>query len=272
MIRQSFCFLPRTGLGKEKKVWQQDIHDWNTFLDTKNIKGFSEKTKQQADEVLQTCRKKLFEEDAVWFAQTLKNSEHWRLYNIFKDEAVYLDIETDGYYGSITVVGLYDGQQTKTFVRGINLDRKVLAEELAKYKMIVTFNGASFDLPVIRRYFNLTTSVPHVDLRFVCQKVRLVGGLKSIEQELGIKRSEDVYGMNGVDAVALWQLFKQTKEKEHLERLVKYNEEDIINLPLIARKVIPQLWEKTKTSLSLPQPPSQSSSSDKTNTTCPQRN
>ncbi|MBI4140801.1 ribonuclease H-like domain-containing protein [Candidatus Woesearchaeota archaeon] len=246
MIRQSFCFLPRTGLEKEKKVWRQDIHDWNTFLETKNIKGFSTKTKQTADEILKTARQKLFEEDAAWFAQKLKSSEHWRLYNTFKDETVYLDIETDGYYGSITVVGLYDGQQTKTFVRGINLDRKLLADELAKYKMIVTFNGASFDLPVIRRYFNIVHSVPHVDLRFVCQKAGLTGGLKQIEQTLGIKRADEVYGMNGIDAVALWQLFKQTKEREHLERIIKYNEEDIINLPIIAHKIIPQLWQQIR--------------------------
>ncbi len=247
MIRQSFCFLQRTSLGKEKKVWQQDIHDWHTFLDTKKIKGFSDKTKQKADELINTARQKLFLEDAEWFAQTLKQSEHWRLYNEFKDQTVYLDIETDGYYGSITVVGLHDGNETKTFVRGINLDRKLLFDELKKYKMIVTFNGASFDLPVIKRYFNIQHTVPHVDLRFVCQKIGLTGGLKQIEQTIGIKRTEEVYGMNGVDAVALWQLFRQTKEKEYLERIIKYNEEDIINLPIIAHKIIPQLWARTNT-------------------------
>ena len=246
MIRQSFCFLPRTGIKKEQQLWQQEINDWNTFVDTKNIKGFTEKTKQQANDIINTARQKLFSEDAAWFAQTLKLSEHWRLYDIFKDETVYLDIETDGYYGGITVVGLYDGQQTKTFVRGINLDRKLLVDELAKYKMLVTFNGASFDLPVIRRYFNIVNSAPHVDLRFVCQKVGLTGGLKQIEKELGIKRADEVHGMNGVDAVALWQLFKQTKEREHLERIIKYNEEDIINLPLIAHKIIPQLWQQIR--------------------------
>lgn len=247
MIRQSFCFLSGVREKKEQSLWQADINDWNTFLETKKIKGFSQKTKQTADELLTTARNKLWQEDAAWFAAHLQSSDHWRLYDAFKDEAVYLDIETDGYYGSITVVGLHNGNDTKTFVRGINLDRKILSQELAKYKMLITFNGRSFDLPVIKRYFNLSLNIPHVDVRFLCQKLGLVGGLKHIETELGIQRADDVFGMHGIDAVALWHLFRQTKEREHLERLIKYNEEDVINLPLIAHKIIPQLWNKTRT-------------------------
>ncbi len=163
-----------------------------------------------------------------------------------KDDAVYLDIETDGYYGSITVVGLCDDKQTMTFVRGINLDRKLLQDQLSKYKMIVTFNGASFDLPVIKRYFNITNNLPHVDLRFVCQKAGLTGGLKQIERDLDIKRAEEVQTMSGFDAVNLWHQFRQTGNREFLDKIIKYNEEDVINLPILAQKVIPPLWEKIR--------------------------
>jgi uncharacterized protein len=178
--------------------------------------------------MLLAAKTRLLENDSAWFGRIVPSQHHWRLYDRFKDEAVFLDIETDGYYGSITVVGLFDGQQTMTFVRGVNLERSILQRVLEKYKLIVTFNGASFDLPVMRRYFN-------------------IDGLKSIEKQLGIVRDKEVQGVSGSDAVYLWQQFRATRSREFLDLLVKYNEEDVINLPLIARKVIPLLWEKTRT-------------------------
>lgn len=247
MIRESFCFLPNIREKKEKNLWKQGITDWNAFLDAKTVSGISETRKQDYDSFLKTAKEKLWQEDVNWFATTMKQKDHWRLYPHLKDDAVYLDIETDGYYGSITVVGLCDDKQTMTFVRGINLDRKLLQDQLSKYKMIVTFNGASFDLPVIKRYFNITNNLPHVDLRFVCQKAGLTGGLKQIERDLGIKRAEEVQTMSGFDAVDLWHQFRQTGNREFLDKIIKYNEEDVINLPILAQKVIPQLWEKMRT-------------------------
>jgi len=41
---------------------------------------------------------------------------------MFKDGAVYLDIETSGLYqgvDDITVIGIYDGKTVKTFVQGV---------------------------------------------------------------------------------------------------------------------------------------------------------
>ncbi len=248
MIRESFCFLPKIREKKEQQLWKLGITDWNSFIETKDIAGIGDCVKQQHNELLQTARQKLWEEDVLWFAKTMKQKDHWRLYNKFKEDAVYLDIETDGYYGGITVVGLYDGNQTMSFVRGVNLDKRLLEQQLAKYKMVVTFNGAAFDLPVIKRYFNISCNVPHVDLRFVCQKAGFSGGLKQIEKDLGIKRADEVVGVTGSDAVTLWQQFRETGNKEYLDLILKYNEEDIINLPIIANKVIPSLWNSIRKS------------------------
>ena len=49
----------------------------------------------------------------------------WRLYEFFKEDAVFLDIETTGLSKNsydITVFGLYDGINTKIMIKGINLD------------------------------------------------------------------------------------------------------------------------------------------------------
>ena len=55
----------------------------------------------------------------------IPQSEHWRLYDWFREQAVFLDIETTGLGrdSSITVVGLSDGYETKTMIKGINLKR-----------------------------------------------------------------------------------------------------------------------------------------------------
>ncbi|MBI4149990.1 ribonuclease H-like domain-containing protein, partial [Candidatus Woesearchaeota archaeon] len=221
--------------------------DWDAFLQTNSIKRFSALSKGFYDRQIHKAKQALATEDVSYFAENLPLGQTWRLYNTFREDAVFLDIETSGYYGDITVIGVYDGHDTKTMVRGHNLDKDLLRKTLAPYKLVITFNGASFDLPVIKRYFgNIVPEVPHIDLRHVCSKVGLTGGLKQIEKTLGIQRAKGVEGINGEDAVYLWQQYKATGKREYLETLVMYNEEDIVNLLPIADKVISQLWEKMR--------------------------
>jgi len=246
MLSQSFVVLPSVRYRTESKFWNQGIHSWDGFLSAQKVKGISSARKETFDWKLQEAKQRLRDEDAVFFAQKIPFSDQWRLYNQFKDEAVYLDIETNGYYSGITVIGLSDGIDSKSFVRGFNLDRNLIMKELEKYKLVVTFNGASFDLPVIERFFNIRPDIPHVDLRFVCQKAGYTGGLKSIEKQFNIKRRPEVEGISGEDAVYLWEMWKSTGDKDYLNKLVWYNEEDILNLRPLAEKVIPELWKKTR--------------------------
>ncbi len=246
MIRNSFCFLPGISAQRESKIWQSGIHEWKHFIDAKKVTGLSDERKQIHDSLLKHAHSQLLEENAHWFASIMPKNQHWRLYNQFKDDACFLDIETDGYYGNITVVGIYDGKEAHTFVRGINLDKKLISNVLSRHKIMLTFNGSSFDLPVIKRYFNLTPNMPHIDLRHVCAKVGLTGGLKKIEGDLGIKRPEEVQGITGMEAVYLWQNYQGTQNRKYLDLLVQYNTEDIINLPKIAESVIPALWKEVR--------------------------
>ncbi|MAF34868.1 exonuclease [Candidatus Woesearchaeota archaeon] len=245
MIKNTFLFLEGIGREKERKLWQQGIHEWNDFMDAPSIQGLHPTRKQAFDVQLQQAKDKLWAGNMDYFFDKLPLAEHWRLWEHCKDEAVFLDIET-GEREGITVVGLYDGRDCKTFIRGQTLDKKTLLAELNKYAVLVSFNGTSFDIPVLQRYFGITLTHPHIDLRTVCGRVGLKGGLKEIEKRLGITRRKEVENLRGGHADQLWNMWQASGDKEWLDRLVMYNEEDVLNLETLAQKVIPQLTSKTR--------------------------
>ena len=243
MIRNSFIFLKEVGKEKEKKLWSSGIRTWDDFLEKKKIRFIPEQKRALYDAEVKRAKEELYALNAKYFSTLLPQAEHWRLYNFFKSEAVFLDIETTGISeGYLTVIGLFDGINTKTMVKGINLDIAQLKKELGRYKLIVTFNGASFDLPYIAKSFpEILPKLPHFDLRHGCARIGLKGGLKEIEKKLGIKRNKTIDGLNGGDALDLWRTFKATGDDYYLKLLIEYNEEDIINLRFIADYVYEKL-------------------------------
>lgn len=185
---------------------------------------------------------------AKYFIDLLPQSENWRLYDFFKEDAVFLDIETTGLSklnDDITVIGLYDGLNTKIMIKNINLDFNLLRKELQKYKLFVTFNGSSFDIPFIeKRYPNLLPKIPNFDVKSITNKLNLKGGLKNIERALGIKRSDIVDKFYGGDALTLWRMYRATGDEHYLNLLVEYNEYDIMNLKKVAEHCVKRMKEK----------------------------
>jgi uncharacterized protein YprB with RNaseH-like and TPR domain len=128
-------------------------------------------------------------------------------------------------------VGLYDGSTMRQFVLGHNL--MDFPEALADVDVLVTFNGTQFDLPVLRAYFpDLILPPLHLDLRFILARLGYRGGLKRIEPLFGITRAPDVAGLNGYDAVLLWERF-QRGDLTARKLLLQYNEEDVLNLEVL---------------------------------------
>ena len=245
MLKNSFIFLDKVSHASEKKIWEQKIHTWDHFLEARDIQGIGKTRKIFYDQQIHHAKKAVIDDDVQTLSTLFPKQEHWRLYNFFKEQACFLDIETSGYYGDITVIGIYDGRETKTMIKGKNLNLPLLKNILQQYKMIITFNGSSFDLPVINRYYpNTIPNIAHVDLRHVLAKVGYTGGLKSIEKQLGIKRAEEVRDVNGSDAVYFWNMYKATGRERYLELLVKYNEEDIVNLKPLADFAVKELGKK----------------------------
>ncbi|MBN2423000.1 ribonuclease H-like domain-containing protein [Candidatus Woesearchaeota archaeon] len=245
MITKSFIFLEKIGWKKEQNIRKQGIKDWQSFLNTEKVKGISGKAKAHYNRKIIEARKAISDNNSCYFMNKLPSVETWRLYDFFKEEAAFLDIEASrvNKEGFITVFGMYDGFNTKQMIKDINLDFKALKKELAHYKLIVTFNGSSFDIPFIeKRNPGLLPNVPHFDLRHACAKLGWKGGLKEIEKQLGIKRQNQlVERLYGGDPYLLWRMFKGSGDEHYLKLLADYNEEDVVNLKVIADKVVEKL-------------------------------
>jgi uncharacterized protein len=146
--------------------------------------------------------------------------------------ALYLDVETT-YQGKLTVIGLHHDVMGTVQLVGADITRANLEAVLPMAICVYTYNGDRFDLPIIRRELgvDLKSRYRSVDLWKHCQRARLYGGLKSIEQRLGITRQ--LTGVSGKDAVALWYTHQKTGCPESLATLLAYNREDVENLKVL---------------------------------------
>jgi len=245
MIRKSFIFLDKIKYRKERNIWKNGIHNWDDFLRSERVVGIDKEKKGYFDRKIIEARSNLYNEKSGYFVDKLPNAEHWRLYKFFREDAVFLDIEVNGVgrNADITVIGLYDGTNTKTMVKDVNMDIQLLRQELQKHKLIVSFNGKSFDIPHIKnRYGEVIPDMPHMDLKHLAPRTGLKGGLKDIEKKLGIRRvNELIDKMQGGDASCLYRMFKGSGDKHYLELLVEYNEEDCVNLQKIADYIYEKL-------------------------------
>jgi len=228
MLEQTFIHIPGIGPRTERRIWSLGIPTWQAFLDHRGAVPFTKRFDRIRREVAVSLAHR---EDVAFFSARLPAGEMWRLFDAFKHRAVYLDIETTGGWGGldeITVIGIYDGVDVQTFVDGINLDDFETA--IAAYELVITFNGALFDLPFIRsRFPGISLPPAHIDLRFVLRKLGHAGGLKKIEKDLGIGREAGIDGMHGYDAVRLWQAYRWG-DNGALDTLTRYNRADIVNL------------------------------------------
>jgi uncharacterized protein len=232
MLEQTFVHIQGIGYVTEQRLWRAGVTDWAAACGcTAGPEGFF--AGRRWDDVRRQCEASqghLSRREHRHFAGTLASRDQWRAFPDFRDRCAYVDIETTGMdaWSTVTVVGVYDGLRTYTFVTGDNMDE--LPERLGQYAMLVTFNGATFDLPFLRRRFKgLELEQLHVDLRWPLAKLGYKGGLKSIERAISLPRDPDIANLDGFDAVLLWEAYK-AGDQASLDLLIKYNTADIVNL------------------------------------------
>jgi uncharacterized protein YprB with RNaseH-like and TPR domain len=229
MIKRTFVHLPGVGLRTEAQFWRQGLATWEDFLTVRRVSGLGAERLAWLRGLLEESLRHLHRPE--YFASCLPTGELWRLFHHFRSRTAYLDIETTGagwWEQAVTVVGLYDGQVMRQFVMGHNLID--FPGALADVDMLVTFNGTQFDLPVLRASFpDLVLPPLHLDLRFILARLGYRGGLKRLEPLFGITRAPEVAGLNGYDAVLLWERF-QRGDLTARKLLLQYNEEDVLNL------------------------------------------
>ena len=91
------------------------------------------------------------------------------MYADFRANAAFLDIETTGlspYRDKVTLVGILDSNGYHAFIQGRDLRNirkpierygirvqtlRNIRKAIKKYDLVVTYNGASFDLPFLER-------------------------------------------------------------------------------------------------------------------------
>jgi uncharacterized protein YprB with RNaseH-like and TPR domain len=131
------------------------------------------------------------------------------------------------HYETITTIALYDGKSIFYYVKDRNLDD--FPKDIKKYKVIVTYNGKSFDAPFIERYFGIQLRQAHIDLRHILASLGYKGGLKSCETQLGFHRG-NLTDIDGFFAVLLWNDYRKNGNKKALETLLAYNIQDVLTL------------------------------------------
>jgi uncharacterized protein YprB with RNaseH-like and TPR domain len=241
MLESSFIHIPGIGPITEQRIWERGVHDWRALLRRPAAAGLSARLTQRVTEAAALSLDRLQHEDHRYFAAALPPREQWRAFPEFSHCVAYLDIETTGMSDedAVTMIGVYDGSRTRTYVRGEDLDE--FADDVGRYRLLVTFFGGAFDLPFLRRRFpSLVLDQLHIDLCPVLHRLGYKGGLKAIERQLGLSRSAETDGLGGWDAVRLWHEWRRGS-REALALLKAYNTEDIVHLEALLEFAYPRL-------------------------------
>jgi len=185
VLASTFQLAPGFGPRREQRLWGQGIGCWTDLLDAPagvSSPGAGDAALRAAVAEAQDA---LARGDADRLAGMLPSGEHWRMFADFADGAAYLDIETgddDVACAGISAIGIFDRAGPRILLAGRDLQ---LFPQVARgYSMLLTFNGLSFDVPILRRAFPGVEaaglprrSAPPAGAR------RPPGGLKAIERE-----------------------------------------------------------------------------------------
>jgi uncharacterized protein len=234
-------FLQFTGIGKKtlSKLLDAGYTNWSSVIENPYHLPFGSGMSTRLIGEIHEYKVQLQKQNIAFFTDRLAAEDKWKILADYYDKISYFDIETNGniYGDTITViVCLHKGK----FYRYVNRENiESFLELLVDVDLLVSFNGISFDIPMVQNFFNIPSiPCPHIDLRWVCYHKNLRGGLKSIEKQMNIQRPEHLDGVDGMDAIVLWHNWIKNNDVASRQLLLEYCEMDVVSLQLLTEKLI----------------------------------
>ena len=163
---------------------------------------------------------------------------------------LFIDVETTGLSiqnDEITIIGLLCGDTFEQFTKNVNLKSYYVDEFIMMHEPteVVGYNSNRFDIPFMESFGVKTlANLKQTDLMIQCHSLNLKGGLKKVEQILGIERQHEP--LNFFQQTALWKKWINNNDWDSLDRLLAYNKEDVMNLPLVEQKLADRDKKKEK--------------------------
>lgn len=172
-------------------------------------------------------------------------------------DCIFIDTETTGLSRGVGTIAfeigvgeIYGTQMkiTQMWMRDYDQEEDMLLrlnELFAGKKAIISFNGKSYDIPLLLSRFTLNRihawwqTLPQIDLLYPARrlyKLRLkqcnLGHLE--ETVLGVHREGDI---PGAEIPALWAEFLKTKQEDMLQRVFDHNLQDVQSMACLYKKL-----------------------------------
>lgn len=234
--------LDGIGVLTAQRLRATGITDWYDLAES--AETLTRRRRAQVLDDLSVVHNALTAQDVSFFAGRLQRREYWRIAAAFPSKTAFFDIETTGlshHYHQVTVIGWILAGRYTAVIGDPTETASRLAQDLHDDTVIVTYNGAHFDLPFLARHVpDFHPPAVHVDLRHLAERVGLTGGQKKIEREIGVTRAGSVKSVRGEAAPGLW--FKYTRgDVEALRDLIEYNHADVDGLRQVLQHIVAEL-------------------------------
>ncbi len=236
MLLNSFCCFDGISPDAERMLWRNGFINWRQLAVV--APPLSSRKCQHLREQIPEMEAALEGRLVDYFLQRLPIGYRLRLWPFFAEQTAFLDLESTGLdlASEVTVVGLHFQGKLTQMIKERDLDR--LLDSWGQIKLLITFNGERFDIPLLKRRFGLEFVPSHIDLWKEAKVHGYAGGLKQIEQQMGISRLS-----KGIDGRTACELWVNRNRDGCLQRLLEYNRDDVLNLRRMARIILQRSLE-----------------------------
>lgn len=187
MLKYSFIQFPGVGDKTEEKLWKDGILTWADYQALPKPPVTPRLHGKIATGILDS-QKALDQRDIAYFRECFPKEELWRLYADFLAETAFVAVvgsSDDAATADLLAASVTTVEGTTLFRKGQNLDE--LAAFLKPYRMIGSFAGENYDLPLLGRFVaDLGEGRVLLEVRSALKRLGYTGGAVSIEKALGM--------------------------------------------------------------------------------------